>query len=305
MEEEKKLYPLRLVPQEFPETGALYHLADLGFADTLVDNGWLASNPLSELMETYLDRLVGENAFQDFGTQFPVSVKTMDVKARTPLRVNVPDDIARQRYDAFGKTALWYILSADPDATLYLGFSREVEAEDFYRRCLAGKVDDVLHAVHPKAGQTYLIPPCTVYAAGPGLKILEVSEASELALRIYDPGHDDELEEAFDFIDFRPWKEPEAVPGTKGFGAETLAVQEQFRVVKLQLAEPLRISSEGQDRYSIYHCLQGAASVQLRDENRPAETVMLQAGQTVLVPAEVDEFYLVPEAPGTVLLEIQ
>ena len=147
---------------------------------------------------------VGENAFQDFGTQFPVSVKTMDVKARTPLRVNVPDDIARQRYDAFGKTALWYILSADPDATLYLGFSREVEAEDFYRRCLAGKVDDVLHAVHPKAGQTYLIPPCTVYAAGPGLKILEVSEASELALRVYDPGHDDELEEAFDFIDFRP-----------------------------------------------------------------------------------------------------
>jgi mannose-6-phosphate isomerase len=280
-------------------------LADLGFADTLVDNGWLASNPLSELMETYLDRLVGENAFQDFGTQFPVSVKTMEVKARTPLRVNVPDDIARQRYDAFGKTALWYILSADPDATLYLGFSREVEAEDFYRRCLAGKVDDVLHAVHPKAGQTYLIPPCTVYAAGPGLKILEVSEASELALRVYDPGHDDELEEAFDFIDFRPWKEPEAVPGTKGFGAETLAVQEQFRVVKLQLAEPLRISSEGQDRYTIYHCLQGAASVQLRDENRPTETVSLSAGQTVLVPAEVDEFYLVPEAPGTVLLEIQ
>ena len=255
---------MRLVPQDSPETGARYHLADLGFADTLVENGWLASNPLSELMETYLDRLVGENAFQDYGTQFPVSVKTMDVKARTPLRVN-----------------------------------------DFYRRCLAGKVDDVLHAVHPKAGQTYLIPPCTVYAAGPGLKILEVSEASELALRVYDPGHDDELEEAFDFIDFRPWKEPEAVPGTKGFGAETLAVQEQFRVVKLQLAEPLRISSEGQDRYSIYHCLQGAASVQLRDENRPAETVMLQAGQTVLVPAEVDEFYLVPEAPGTVLLEIQ
>ena len=180
-----------------------------------------------------------------------------------------------------------------------------MEAEDFYRRCLSGKVDDVLHAVHPKAGQTYLIPPCTVYAAGPGLKILEVSEASELALRIYDPGHDDELEEAFDFIDFRPWKEPEAVPGTKGFGAETLAVQEQFRVVKLQLAEPLRISSEGQDRFSIYHCLQGVASVQLRDENRPAETVMLQAGQTVLVPAEVDEFYLVPESSGTVLLEIQ
>ena len=137
---------MRLVPQDSPETGARYHLADLGFADTLVENGWLASNPLSELMETYLDRLVGENAFQDYGTQFPVSVKTMDVKARTPLRVNVPDDIARQRYDAFGKTALWYILSADPDATLYLGFSREVEAEDFYRRCLAGKVDDVLHA---------------------------------------------------------------------------------------------------------------------------------------------------------------
>ncbi len=41
MEEEKKLYPMRLVPQDSPETGARYHLADLGFADTLVENGWL------------------------------------------------------------------------------------------------------------------------------------------------------------------------------------------------------------------------------------------------------------------------
>ena len=305
MEEEKKLYPLHLVPQEAPEAGAVYHLADLGFADTLMGNGWLASNQLSELMETYLDRLVGEHAFQNYGTQFPVSIKTMEVKRRTPVRVNVPDDIARQRYDSLGKTSLWYILEADPGARLYLGLSREVESEDFYRRCLAGKVDDILHAVTPKAGDAYLIPPCMLYAAGPGLKILEVSEASELSLRVYDPAGQDELEDAFDFIDFRPWMAPEAVPGLNVPGAETLALQEQFRVVRLQLNEPLRISSEGLDRFTVYHCLNGAASVQVRDESRAATTVPLHRGDTVLVPAEVDEFYLVPEAEDTVLLEIQ
>ena len=60
MEEEKKLYPFKLVPVE-DSPDETWHLADLGFPDSMVRNGWLATNTLSELMEMYMDRIVGSS----------------------------------------------------------------------------------------------------------------------------------------------------------------------------------------------------------------------------------------------------
>ena len=65
-----------------------YTLADLGAVDTMVDNGWLGGNSMGEIMETYLDRVSGENPFEFYGTQFPVMVKTIRTAETTPVRVN-------------------------------------------------------------------------------------------------------------------------------------------------------------------------------------------------------------------------
>lgn len=284
---------MRLVPQDSPETGARYHLADLGFADTLVENGWLASNPLSELMETYLDRLVGENAFQDYGTQFPVSVKTMDVNARTPLRVNVPDDIARQRYDAFGKTALWYVEATGPDARLYMGFKRPVSAEEFYRACMTGKVEPLLHSVTPRVGECYLVRPGLVHAAK-DVTLLEIAESSELWFRLYDWGKTDRelhLEEAFDLIDLKG--------KIAGHAAGTDAT-EQFTVNAIPLTDALKSHRDEDDTFLLYVCVKGAAVVQADGTNYGLKT-----GEVVLVPAEVSDFFLLPAEKDTMLLEVR
>ena len=34
-----------------------FELADLGYRDSLIREGWLASNSISELMDTYMDRI--------------------------------------------------------------------------------------------------------------------------------------------------------------------------------------------------------------------------------------------------------
>ena len=59
--------------------GESWELADMGIEDSVVANGWLAGNTISELMETYLERIVGEDVYNYYGRQFPLLIKFLDL----------------------------------------------------------------------------------------------------------------------------------------------------------------------------------------------------------------------------------
>ena len=293
--ENKKLTPLKFLPEtvQMPWGSVEYKLADLGFVDSTASEGWLKGNTLSDIMQTYLERVVGETSFEWYGTQFPVLVKRLNVKGRTSLHVTADDEVAEQRYDAFGKSALWYVEKAGADATLYLGFKKPVTAEQFYRACEDGSVEKLLQIVKPKAGEWYLITPGLVHAAK-DVTLLEVAEASELWFRLYDWGSTERelhLEEAFDLIDFGG--------GPVKAGQEEL-ITPQFTVHKIALTQALKSTRDEDDTFLIYICTKGAALVQADKVNYRAKE-----GELVLVPAEVSEFFLLPDAPGTELLEVR
>ena len=316
MEEEKKLYPFKLVPiEDTPDQ--IWHLADLGYPDSMVRNGWLATNTLSEIMEMYMDRVVGEGVFAAYGRQFPVSVKTLKGISRTPLLVHPDDEIAAQRFDFLGKAKLWYVVSARPGAKLYLGFRRDVSAGEFYDACQEGTVEDLLKVLEPKAGDSFFIAPGTVHAAGEGLVIAEIAESSPLDFRLYDWGRDAReldpfdaeltLEAAFDFIDFRAWQPAAPVAAATAEGTVRLSDNPEFIASRIALGAPLHIVCEEFGSFVAYLCLSGEASVQVGtvapNGERMMDNYVFGAGETLLVPAEVPDFYLVPRAEGTVLLE--
>ena len=315
MEEEKKLYPFKLIPVE-DTPDETWHLADLGFPDSMVKNGWLATNTLSEIMEMYMDRVVGEGVFAAYGRQFPVLLKTLKGTRRTPLMVHPDDEIAAQRFDFLGKAKLWYVVSAQPGAKLYLGFRRDVSSEEFYRACQDGTVERLLRIVEPKAGDSFFIAPGTVHAAGEGVVVAEVAESSPLDFRLYDWGRkageidpfDAELtlEAAFDFIDYHAWQ-PAAPRPAAAQGTVRLTDNPEFIATEIRLTEPLHIYCEQFGSFVAYLCLSGEASVQVPAETAGGEKKMdnyvIGAGETLLVPAEVPDFYLAPRAEGTLLLE--
>ena len=136
---EKKLYPLKFIPiasrrpwggnalvkdlgKEFVEcdddgnevkvtsdelVGESWEIADMGFEDSVVSEGWLAGNTISEIMETYLERVVGEDVYNYFGRQFPLLVKFLDINGKLSVQVHPDDEIASERYDSLGKSELW------------------------------------------------------------------------------------------------------------------------------------------------------------------------------------------------------
>lgn len=297
--ENKKLTPMRFLPdtQEMPWGTVEYKLADLGFVDSMACEGWLKGNTLSDIMQTYLERVVGETSFNWYGTQFPVLVKRLTVKGHTSLHVTADDEVAEQRYDSFGKTALWYVEAAGPQAKLWLGFKQDVTAEAFFNACEDNAVEPLLHSIKPKAGETYLIMPGMVHAAQ-DVTLIEIAECSELWFRLFDWGSEDRelhLEEAFDLIDFKKYR-----VGNKKDNGVSIAVTPQFTVNKFPLTQALKSTRDEDDTFLLYYCTKGAAVIQADKVN-----YQLKQGDLLLVPAETAEFFLLPDGNNTELLEVR
>lgn len=303
--EEKKIYPFSLEPIEGNSSWGeqSWKVADLGSRDSVIHSGMLKDNTLSEIMETYLDRIVGDEAYYFYGRQFPVMVKTFSTENITPLWVCPDDEIASQRYDALGKAKLWYVADAEEDSCLYLGFRRDLSAGDFYEGCLDSSVFSELNEVPVKAGDAFVIAPGVVHCAGKGLKIVEVAESSDLDFVLSTrSGKGDHvfLEEAFDFVNLKAGIPPLS-DRTK------LAELGQFVATRVDLSSALRIDNAEDSGYTVYYCLGGSVSIQTpvaQDAGKRMDNLTIDTGEAAIVPADVEEFFLVPTSSSATLIEV-
>ena len=376
---EKKLYPFKFIPVASPrpwggsvlvnelgkqfvecdedgnetvlgadeKIGESWEIADMGIVDSVVSNGWLAGNTISELMETYMERIVGENVHNFYGRQFPILIKFLHVNEKLSVQIHPDDEIAAERYDMLGKEELWYVMDAKPESKIYLGFNRDMTAQEFYDRCKNGTVEEVLNVIHPKKGDVIYIKPGTIHSAEGGILLAEVEESSDMTFRLYDWGREFNpatarpmhLEEAIDLIDYRAfnpvqyrkgplWDEEASYEPCKtcdcgdechcseehhhhhhseGDIVETLVELPQFNVTKLNLKDPLHIYTEQFESFIIYMCIEGAASVQVPSTKENGEAYMenyeFSKGECILIPADMEDFYLVPRDSSTILLE--
>ena len=323
MAEEKKLYPFRLEAFEdvYGWGSEKFVLADLGYRDTPVRDGWVQGNSMGDMMETFLDRLVGDNVFDWYGQQFPFQLKWISCRGKMPLRVCPDDEIARQRYDALGKEKLWYVVSADADARVCIGLGKAMGVADFVAACENGGIGAKLHSVRPKAGDFFHIAPGVPHCALGKLEILELSESSAMDFCLCtwgQPREEDEFDEAFDLVEALDFIKldayvPEPVEHEHEKIVRKLLQLPQFTASLLNLTDPLHIYTEKFDSCIAYTCIKGAFELNVGASGQntgagvqtPTEAVSLrlQPGETVLVPAECPDFFLTPLASGTLALE--
>lgn len=313
--------------------GESWELADMGIEDSVLSNGWLAGNTISEIMETYMERVVGENVYNNYGRQFPLLIKFLDINDRLSVQVHPDDEVAAERYDSLGKAEIWYIMDAKPGAKIYAGFNREISAQELYDRCHAGTVEEVLNVIYPKKGDSLYITPGMVHAADGGILVAEIQESSDMTFRLYDWGREFNpatartihLDEAIDVIDYGRFNEECYNKGPLWENechchedechchdhgpkvVETLVESPQFNVTKLNLTDPLHIYMDKFESFIVYICVEGAASIQVpsegEDGGQKMECYEIAKGETMMVPADMPDFFLVPRDRDTVLLE--
>ena len=113
----------------------------------------LASGPdAGKSLADYLAAHPG--ALGEHGRKFaelPVLIKLIDAAKDLSIQVHPDDAYARAHEGQNGKTEMWYVLSAEPDACLYCGFSRDISRDELKRRIADNALPEVLRRVNVKA----------------------------------------------------------------------------------------------------------------------------------------------------------
>ncbi len=287
--------------------GESWELWSLYGGSSVVQNGYLAGNTLDELMEIYLGDLVGENIFSHYNGDFPLLVKILDIKNKISVQVHPNDEIAMEREDSYGKAELWYILDAKPGAKLYVGFNKDVTPVELYNKCKDGTVTQLLNCYTPKKGDCIYIQPGCIHAAEGEVVIAEIQQSSDITYRLYDWGRENnpktarriDLEDAIDVIDYSKFKEDKYY--FKEVTGNTTVVDTSKYIVKtIDLAQQLRVIPSEIGSFIVYMCLQGSAAIRLNDNT----TYTFSKGETIFIPASMEDFALVPVEGNPQLLQI-
>ena len=109
------------------------------------------------------------------------------------LSVQVHPNDAQAPAGHRGKEECWLVLSAQPGATLAIGFDEPLGHEALRAAALDGSIEQLLTWFPVKPGDFFYIPAGTVHAIGPGLSLIEIQQNSDITYRLFDYGRPREL----------------------------------------------------------------------------------------------------------------
>ncbi|HLO57310.1 MAG TPA: type I phosphomannose isomerase catalytic subunit [Bacteroidales bacterium] len=272
-----------------------------------VKNGFLAGNSLEEIIEVYMGDLVGDSVFDQFGTMFPLLIKFIDANDVLSVQVHPGDELAEKQFGSFGKTEMWYVLSAEKDAEIIIGFNQKVDAEKYMDQLEKKKILDILNKEKTRPGDVFFLPAGRIHALGSGILVAEIQQTSDATLRIYDfdrvdekgkprPLHNDKALEAIDFSDVKEFKTSYKVTPNESV---SLVSCNYFTTNLIELSKSVDKDYSRIDSFIIFMCIEGSFSIRYYDN----ELEQVKKGETVLLPAELKNISLLPD-PSARILEI-
>lgn len=266
---------------------------------SVVSNGILADNDLQDLIEIYMGDLVGDHIYEKFGIEFPLLIKFIDAHADLSIQVHPDDKTARERHNAYGKTEMWYMADADPDASLVLGFNKPTDKAEYLQLLHSGRLEDLLQTVPTQAGDCFFIPAGLVHAIKKGCYIAEIQQTSDITYRIYDynrkdaSGNKRELhtELATDVIDYSYHPNHRINYTARDNKAVKLVECPYFTTSLLTFDRNIQRDYISIDSFVIYMCLSGRFTIVAEG----CDPVTVTGGETVLIPAILKNLTLYPD----------
>ena len=120
-------------------------------------------------------------------SDIPILIKLIDAKQDLSVQVHPDDDYASINENGqLGKSEMWYVLDAAPDAKLVYGLHHSIAKEDFLESLTSGRAEIQLQKIPVKENDVFFIKAGTIHAIGKGALIAEIQEKSNLTYRLYD-----------------------------------------------------------------------------------------------------------------------
>ena len=306
------LYPLKFTPilkekiwggtklktllnreSNLPNIGESWEISGVKDDTSIVSNGSFKGTSLNSLQNLLKEDLVGTNNYKVFGEKFPLLIKFIDAKTDLSIQLHPNDALATKRHNSFGKTEMWYVLQANENSNLIVGFNQTVDKAIYQKHVKEKTLTQILNTENVQEGDAYFIGVGRIHAIGAGVMVAEIQQTSDITYRIYDwdrvdnKGNQRELhtEWALEAIDFN-MKNDFKLSYTKTKNETHKIVScNYFTTNYIHLENETISKSNTFDSFIVYMCVDGKATITYN--NKKTELVK---GETVLLPAALLQY---------------
>lgn len=272
--------------------GESWEISDVEGDTSIVANGPLKGQTLKQLLKNYQDQLLGAKNYKIFGNQFPLLIKYIDAKEDLSIQLHPNDELAAKRHNSFGKTEMWYVMQADKDANLIVGFNQKMTPEKYLKHLEAKTLTEILNFDKVTTGDSYFIDVGRVHAIGAGVLLAEIQQTSDITYRVYDwdrvddDGNERELHNdmAIDAFDFElPDNFRIRYDNKKNIANEMVSCP-YFTTNILHVNQPI-LKLNAKDSFFIYMCVEGEAMFETENASE-----FVKYGETILIPAAIETY---------------
>jgi len=272
---------------------------------SIVANGIYKGQSLKKLLKNYTSGLIGHKNYKTFGETFPLLIKFIDAKENLSIQLHPNNKLAARRHGSFGKTEMWYVMQADNDANLIVGFNQKITSEKYIKHLNNKTLPQILNFDKVKQGDAYFIDVGRIHAIGAGVMLAEIQQTSDITYRVYDwdradaNGNFRDLHNdlAIDAIDFN-MKDDFRIEYAKTKNEINKVVScPYFTTNYISIYSKFILKENTFDSFIIYICVEGEATITTSDYS---ETI--KKGETLLMPAAIKIFKI--KAEKAELLEV-
>ena len=295
----EKIVPYKHIASDQKQVGESWELSGVKDNESVVAEGPEAGTSLPELIARHGAALLGKANYGRFGEEFPLLIKFIDARQDLSIQVHPNDELAWERHKSKGKTEMWYVVSADKDAHLRSGFSKQVTPAEYEASVGDNTITDILADYKIAPGDVFFLPAGRVHSIGAGSFIAEIQQTSNITYRIYDFNrrdangntrelHTELAKGAIDYTvlpDYRTHYTP-----AQNCGVELVSCP-YFTTSLCDLTAPLTLDYAALDSFVVVICVEGKGMIADDSGNE----MPIHQGETVLLPATVKSLRVVPE----------
>ena len=273
-------------------TGESWEISTVKGDVSVIANGALKGKSLMDVINDDPDEILGTEVYARFGKEFPLLFKYLDAREDLSIQVHPNDALAKERHDSFGKTEMWYIMQADDDARIIVGFKENSNAAEYLENLENKTLLSILDDVKVKSGDVFFLETGTVHAIGAGLVVAEIQQTSDITYRLYDfdrvdaQGNKRELhvDLALDAINYNK------VNTQKKYDSKTntsIVVDCPYFTTNFIPLESNTEISKSSETFTVYMCIDGSFEIEYDGFKHT-----YIKGDTVLIPAAIRSFVL-------------
>jgi mannose-6-phosphate isomerase len=285
-------------------TGESWELSTVDGDVSVIANGELKGKSLIEIIDELPGEILGAAVYKRFGKQFPLLFKYLDAREDLSIQVHPNDELAKKRHSSFGKTEMWYIMQADEDARIIVGFKEKSDSNEYLENLKNKTLLSILDDVKVKEGDVFFLETGTVHAIGAGLVVAEIQQTSDITYRLYDfdrvdaQGNTRELhvDLALEAINYSKVETYRAYD-KKINQPNTIVNCPYFTTNFIPLEGSETITKTG-DSFTVYMCVDGKFELEYNDaifKYKKGDTILIPAAMTIFVingKASILEIYI-------------